>query len=165
MDEKRGLAGNHVTECDMLQMNGALFNPRAAIRSAIQPGLYCAAPLFRQDSLSLDTAGHTLNGAAHDRPCLPTPSTRERCCSLPLFAARGGGAPTSTPASKARRGCTRTCTNAFPPPNSCYMRVRSAVVGLGAFGASRFQPQHSCGTAGPRGVQRETGGPRWSMEA
>lgn len=159
MDEKRGLAGNHVTECDMLQMNGALFNPRAAIRGAIQPGLYCAAPLFRQDSLSLDTAGHTLNGAAHDRPCLPTPSTRERCCSLPLFAARGGGGRPLPPQRP------KHAVAALGRVQMHFLRVRSAVVGSGAFGASRFQPQHSCGTAGPRGVQRETGGPRWSMEA
>lgn len=86
MDEKRGIVENHVTECDMLQMNGALFNPRAAVRSCIQPGLYCAAPLFPRDSLSLDTAGHTLNGAAHDQSCLQTPSTLESCRSLLLFA-------------------------------------------------------------------------------
>lgn len=86
MDEKRGIVENHVTECDMLQMNGALFNPRAAVRSCIQPGLYCAAPLFPRESLSPDTAGHTLNGAAHDQSRLQTPSTLESCRSLLLSA-------------------------------------------------------------------------------
>lgn len=86
MDEKRGIVENHVTECDMLPVNGALFNPRAAVRSCIQPGLYCAAPLFLLNSLSLDTPGPTLNGAAHDQSRLQTLSTHESCCSLLLFA-------------------------------------------------------------------------------
>lgn len=74
----------------MLQMNGALFSPRAAVRGSIQPGLDCAAALFPQDSLSLDTAGRPLNGAARHRSRLPTPSTPERCCSLLISGRRGG---------------------------------------------------------------------------
>lgn len=53
-------------------MNWALFNPRAAISSPIQLCLYCAVPLCRQDSLSLDTVGHPLNTTLHNHSSLQT---------------------------------------------------------------------------------------------
>lgn len=71
-NEISGVVRKHVTKCDMLQMNWALFNPQATIRSSIQLCLYCAVPLHRQDSLLLDTAGHPLNGAAHNHSSLQT---------------------------------------------------------------------------------------------
>lgn len=84
MDEKRGTVENHVTECDMLPMNGALFNPRVAVKSCIQPGLYCAVPLFLRDPRYC--WAHVKCARQDDQSCLQTPSTHESCCSLLLFA-------------------------------------------------------------------------------
>ena len=41
MNEKRGIVEKHVTKCDVFQMNGALFNPRAAVSSCTEPGRPC----------------------------------------------------------------------------------------------------------------------------
>lgn len=161
-------------------MNWALFNPRAAISSPIQLCLYCAVPLCRQDSLSLDTVGHPLNTTLHNHSSLQTLWTH---CA-PFYSLLLWVAILQQETSLRDRHPDLTVTSIVRPNqavtivtqyvwiyalrhlDSHFVRARSAGMfqkrnpvcwqcgdpwGTGGFCDVQFQPQRSYGTTGSMG--------------